>query len=407
MRALIFLFILLSGITFGQEINQLEPKMYSQIIKSAQRVPAIASLSTYYLAEALTAECSNDFEKAFSFYVWISNNITYDIVGFKSGNFPDYRPKAVLYNKEAVCEGYANLFKDLCDEAGVRCEVIQGYSKGYGYIPGQTFTMANHSWNAIFIDDTWYLVDVTWAARKLNNSPEKRAFTDAYFLTPPENFIKDHLPEIPAWQLLKFPITKEAFETNSGEILADNYNYSDSLAHYLKLNSHERTISHQLQVRAFNPGNDDANYKLAVEYRFKGLDFLEKVYDVPADEIQRFDQLEKVVFSNFDEAALYFSLIKPNSSYYESAQVFLDDTDFERGVFKYEVAHRLLEIYNTFSPSEKTTHRSYYENAILDNYRNAAIYFERIPRHSWYYDKAQDYLKKYLKNPFKESTLVR
>ncbi len=407
MRALSFIFILLPMLTFGQAIDWLEPQQYRKIVKRAQKVPANAERSAYYIADALTAETSNDFEKAFSFYVWIANNITYDIHGFNSGDLPDYRPKAVLHTKLAVCEGYARLFKNLCDEAGVRCEIIRGYSKGYGYTIGQKFNVANHSWNAIYIDDAWHLIDVTWAARKTNDRTNIRPFTGAYFITPASTFIEDHLPEIPAWQLLESPITKNAFETGSKERLAHDYNYTDSLAHYLELNAHERTISYQLQAKAFNPRNDDANYKIGLEYRFKALDYLETVYDVAADDQQMFDRLEEVVFYNLDEAALYFSLIKPSSRYYESTQVFLDDTDFERGVFKYEVAHRMLEIYNSFSARKKLQHRDYYENAILEHYKNAAIYFERIPHHSWYYEKAEEYLQNYLVNPFKETSLIR
>jgi hypothetical protein len=93
-------------------------------------------------------------------------------------------------------------------------------------------------------------------------------------------------------------------------------------------------------------------------------------------------------------------LIKPGSRYYEKAQIFLDDTDFERGVFNYEIPHRLLEIYATFSDEKKKDSRAKYEADILQYYQKAGEYFALIPTHSWYYEKAQDYINIYLNNPF-------
>ena len=168
----------------------------------------------------------------------------------------------------------------------------------------------------------------------------------------------------------------------------------------LDMNPSKKAISYQLKALEFNPNNDDTNYKLGVEYRFRALDSLEAIYKVTENNMDRFDQLEIQVFADLDEAALYFNLIKPSSPHYERAQVFLDDTDFERGVFNYEIPHRLLEIYATFSDDKKKATRAKYEGDILQYYQKAAEYFALIPTHSWYYDKAQKYINFYLNNPF-------
>ena len=174
----------------------------------------------------------------------------------------------------------------------------------------------------------------------------------------------------------------------------------------LSLDPGKQAITYQLQSKKFNSANDYANYKLGVEFRFRALDSLEAVYKVEEENMHRFKVLEKQVFADLDEAALYFTLIKPDSRYYESAMNFLDDTDMERGVFKYEVAHRLLEIYATFSKEKKDIERDKYESLVLQNYKEAATYFERIPVHSWYYESAQKYIKFYMENPF-EGTMYR
>lgn len=53
--------------------------------------------------------------------------------------------------------------------AGLYCVVLTGFAKGLDYRPGDKFKGSeyNHSWNVVFIDDQWYLVDSHWATRYL------------------------------------------------------------------------------------------------------------------------------------------------------------------------------------------------------------------------------------------------
>lgn len=58
----------------------------------------------------------------------------------------------------AVCEGYSEAFKLLCDRAGIDCIIVTGELDGVG-----------HAWNRVRINDKWYDVDVT------NNDKEEMA----------------------------------------------------------------------------------------------------------------------------------------------------------------------------------------------------------------------------------------
>ncbi len=52
----------------------------------------------------------------------------------------------------AVCEGYAEAFKLICDREGIPCITVVGTGNGGG-----------HKWNYIKMEDNkWYLVDATW-----------------------------------------------------------------------------------------------------------------------------------------------------------------------------------------------------------------------------------------------------
>ncbi|KAH3755436.1 hypothetical protein DPMN_190132 [Dreissena polymorpha] len=51
-----------------------------------------------------------------------------------------------------------------------------------------------HAWNSVYIDNDWFLVDVTWGAGFVKSKERKYVprFTNAYFLTDPEVLITEH-----------------------------------------------------------------------------------------------------------------------------------------------------------------------------------------------------------------------
>jgi transglutaminase/protease-like cytokinesis protein 3 len=112
--------------------------------------------------------------------------------------------RIVLENKLAVCDGYARLFKTLCDYANVKCEIIAGFADG-GY--GSRKFRSNHKWNAVYLDSTWHLLDVTWASGGTNYSGDRfiKNFNEQYFLMHPADFIRDHYPDDLRWTLLSNP----------------------------------------------------------------------------------------------------------------------------------------------------------------------------------------------------------
>ncbi|KAK6033647.1 hypothetical protein OSTOST_00245 [Ostertagia ostertagi] len=111
----------------------------------------------------------------------------------------------VLQNTSAVCDGYARLFKTLCDYAGLRSAIITGFAKGD--LSRQLKFRCNHTWNAVYIDSAWHLLDITWASGYTNYRGDEfvKRFDDTYFLAPPENFIKDHFPDDLRWTLMQKP----------------------------------------------------------------------------------------------------------------------------------------------------------------------------------------------------------
>ena len=238
---------------------------YTKIDAHARATPATQTKSISKLAAHLTKPATNDYQKVRSFYVWISDNITYDVDLFRRyrpGSSLTIEPIDVIKKGKAVCQGYADLFNALCKEIGVESRLIPGYSKGFGNESRTDFSNADHAWNSVLIDDKWYLLDATWGAGGLNDKMQFRAhFNEKYFLASPAEFIKDHMPLQPMWQLLECPVSMKAFILG-GEAIEQElsiskecYPYQKQIAEYNSMSEAVGRLSLAEEAYRFNPAN--------------------------------------------------------------------------------------------------------------------------------------------------------
>lgn len=182
---------------------------FAAVDAHADTTPAAAGASVPALAAYLARAGDDELARARAIYRWITGNIDYDAAGLRSGNYGDLTPEGVLRRRVAVCQGYAQLAEALGMAMGLEVRVISGWSKGYGYQPGQAFDgQPNHAWNAVRIGGRWRLMDPTWGAGYLDEQLRYvRRFQEHYFLTDAAAFVYDHLPVDPTWQLLERPVT--------------------------------------------------------------------------------------------------------------------------------------------------------------------------------------------------------
>jgi hypothetical protein len=182
------------------------------------------------LTRTLTDPYSGQLSKARSIFIWITENIRYDCKdynkhehrgkeqkGFKCKNDEDCDAKKeawetnyidkVVRRKKGVCQGYAMLFKRMCDIAGLKSEYIRGYTRQEYYQVGMTGSL-NHAWNSILIDSTYYLLDITWAAGSVEQNENgklvdfEKGLNEYYWLTPARDFARNHFPVNPTWTLI-------------------------------------------------------------------------------------------------------------------------------------------------------------------------------------------------------------
>ncbi|MGZ3763651.1 MAG: transglutaminase domain-containing protein [Mucilaginibacter sp.] len=215
----------------------------------------------------LPATSKRDIAKTFSY--WIMQNIAYDIYGFLNESYNQQGIIGTLKEKKGICQDYAELFKAMCDRADIKCYVITGYAKAFGYKPGNKFTKANHAWNVIWLDDAYYLMDLTWSSGYIGYVDDSWH----YFLKPdisqffadPDIFVEKHLPANPIWQLQNHPVSMESFLrfADHSEMLNDSskyFSFKDSISMYEKLDKDEREIKSANDAYSFYPVLKDFAY---------------------------------------------------------------------------------------------------------------------------------------------------
>ncbi len=186
------------------------PADYSIIDTYARNAPNAYTRNLNSLSDYLTAPAHSDLAKARSIYAWIMTHVRYDNAAAANPYYTTETEYAtrVLKSRQAVCSGFALLYKCLLKRAGVNVVSVKGYSRVYDIQAGRPTGAVDHEWNAMQLDGDWYLADLTWAS----TTARRGEINDFYFLTSPEAFIAQHLPLDPRWELLRPAVAKAEFD---------------------------------------------------------------------------------------------------------------------------------------------------------------------------------------------------
>ena len=235
-RLLAYFTVSLPGLFFCSVSLQAQPAGYEKYdftkadsVAALYRDHSLADLRK--LSDKLTLPLSGEEDKFRAIYKWVCDNIENDY-GFyiknktrreKLKDRPQelrewnqrFSPRVfqkLLREHKTICTGYAWLLKELSWHAGIRCEIIDGYGRtAQANVGGPG--IANHSWNAVQLNNQWYLCDATWSAGSVD--PRERRFipqfSEAYFLSAPSLFVRNHYPLDTAWILSAEKPTLEAF----------------------------------------------------------------------------------------------------------------------------------------------------------------------------------------------------
>ncbi|MFN8240410.1 MAG: transglutaminase domain-containing protein [Bacteroidales bacterium] len=193
------------------------------------------------LSGFLTSGFKSDIQKARVIYTWVCKNISYDInkslnrTGIRYTYSSEEEKKQILEKiisdgvretlkrRKGICEDYSNLFTALCRYSGLEVKTIRGSARVNPRLTGQTRLPDDHTWNAIKINASWWIVDATWGAGSIDPGRKKfiKSFREEFFMIDPSIAIFSHYPKDREEQLLpgtigpeelaKMPVTGNGF----------------------------------------------------------------------------------------------------------------------------------------------------------------------------------------------------
>ncbi len=163
------------------------------------------------LSRDLTAPFKTDEDKVRAIYIWICNNIAYDIKEARNEllasrmeamRFPAYKyfstyfADEVLERKKGTCAGYAQLFYELCTRADIKCEIVPGYASQnesvIRFLRKTNLYNSDHAWNKVKLNGEFYYVDLTWSSGTVFRNKFSRHLNLDYYLVPVDQLYPTH-----------------------------------------------------------------------------------------------------------------------------------------------------------------------------------------------------------------------
>ncbi len=229
-RLIAILIMIISLVSYCQNYTNIDNKVLNYPEFKSQKEVAIR----------ITNDFTQKEDKIRALYIWMAENFTYhenktlfripkNIVYYSDHGLKyqvqkmeKERAEKMFQNKNGVCHDFSLLFNELCLLLNIETKIITGVSKKDIKTTLNYPIYKNHSWNAVKINDTWKLLDVTWGNIFLKSKViDYKDYVNYYFLSNPHDFIKDHFPEESNWQLLQNPVSTKQFYASP--IIYPNY----------------------------------------------------------------------------------------------------------------------------------------------------------------------------------------
>ncbi len=203
--------------------------------KILRNAPDSVFYSTSSFAKYLEHSFYKDEDILRGIFVWIAKSISYDVENMYWIQYyeqPGELIEKTFLTRKAICQGYAELFNELCHQTGIQSCVVHGYTKQNGAISN-----GGHAWIVAKNNGTWYCFDPTWGAGYIQDGKFVRSFSPEYFMADPEAFIASHMPLDPMWQCLDQPFSIQDFYHGERKKKNDdlNYTFADSINDYMQL----------------------------------------------------------------------------------------------------------------------------------------------------------------------------
>ena len=229
----------------------------TELLHHAENCPQVLKKDLNKLVAYLKKPTKDQSEAVEVFFYWITKNVAYDVKGLADGSYLTQESKP-LETGVAVCQGYADLLKDMCVVAKIDCYVIVGYAKERFANTRANYKDTNHAWNMVKVDGVYKIVDATWGSGYVRDDIFYAELEISNLYAEPNYLLEKRLPSDPRWQLKDYPISLGAFaKYDSVQTMLSKatiyYNYKDSIQVFENLDSNHQAIATAMSAYRFNP----------------------------------------------------------------------------------------------------------------------------------------------------------
>lgn len=181
-----------------------------------KQLGSLDNLNVATIADTITRNFSDKYDKARAIFYWIANNIALDPKAIKANDNKKKDPVDVVQLRKATPIGFALLVQEMCSMANIRCLTVDGYVKNQAEEINNKADEINHSWNVVQLGQSpeqWYYIDAAKASgfTDIKMTTFTKLFTSEYFFADKLLFNLDHFPDNDAWQLGPGPKTLKEF----------------------------------------------------------------------------------------------------------------------------------------------------------------------------------------------------
>ncbi len=183
---------------------------------------------------------SSEEDKVLAIHEWVTHQLKWK--NSKSYETSHKTVKKSLFKRKGPASSYVILFDEMCKFATIECEIVRGnvtpeYSVNYD---PKAYEISNHSWNAVKINGSWFVIDVTFDAGCMQKKkysvkkfieknimiPYPGGVKRFYFIKKKSKFVhkpsldyylknqemmETHFPLMPMWQLSEDTISSNIY----------------------------------------------------------------------------------------------------------------------------------------------------------------------------------------------------
>ncbi len=153
------------GISYNSTQLTFTPTTFDSTTFSGTKSTVDDRLSGWITTAASTIDSSGtEYQTIKNIHDYVTDSLSYDTVHVESDDYYWRGTIRSVYTSfsddgetghKVVCEGYAKMFKKLCDHFGVECIIVTGLGNGSG-------GWEAHMWNYVKYNDKWFVVDCTF-----------------------------------------------------------------------------------------------------------------------------------------------------------------------------------------------------------------------------------------------------